>query len=64
MVNEKEQKQEFDRQLFEKLLRARYDTVISTQEAKRLAEVFTSYQKRYPLAFGSGMKKVGRTWML
>lgn len=63
-MNEKEQKQEFDRVLFEKLLRTRSDTVISAQEAKRLAEVFTSYQKRYPIAFGSGVKKIGRSWVL
>jgi hypothetical protein len=63
-VDEKQAKQEFDRVLFEKLLRARSDTVISTQEAKRLAEVFSSYQKRYPLSFGSGMAKAGRNWML
>lgn len=63
-MNEKEQKQEFDRQLFEKLLRARSDTVISTQEAKRLAEIFSSYKKKYPINFGSGMQKVGRNWVL
>jgi hypothetical protein len=58
------EKQNFDRQLFEKLLKARSDTLITPQEAKRLAEVFASYQKRYPISFGTGMKKVARDWML
>jgi hypothetical protein len=62
-MNEKEQKQEFDRRLFEKLLRARSETTISAQEAKRLAEVFASYQKRYPIAFGN-MQKINRRWVL
>jgi hypothetical protein len=62
MVNNEQQN--FDRQLFEKLLKARSDIAISEKEAKRLAEVFASYQKRYPLAFGRGMQKIGRNWIL
>lgn len=58
------QQKEFDRVLYEKLTRARSETTISVEEAKRLAQVFGTYQKRYPIVFGTGVKKVARDWML
>jgi hypothetical protein len=63
-MNEKTQQQNFDRQLYEKLVKARSETTITEQEAQRLARLFGNYQKRYPLTFGSGVKKIARDWML
>jgi hypothetical protein len=63
-MDEKDQQKNFDRVLFEKLLRARSEIIITAKEARRLAEVFSSYQKRYPLNFGQGMRKIERDWIL
>lgn len=63
-MNEKTQQQNFDRALYEKLVKARSDTTISFEEAQRLARLFGNYQKRYPIVFGTGVKKVARDWML
>lgn len=63
-MNEKTQQQNFDRQLYEKLVKARSETTLTAEEAKRLAKIFGNYQKKYPIVFGSGVKKVVRDWML
>ena len=63
-MDEKTQQQNFDQVLFEKLAKAQSETVITLAEAQRLAKLFGNYQKRYPIVFGGGVKKIQRDWML